>query len=108
MTEKVFDLLNCGPRRRFVVRGADKKPIIVSNCFANAVSATARDVFLEDLLRLADAGFYVVLDIYDEVVVEADLDVPVQTVVDLMSVNPSWAKTLPIGAEGEESFFYKK
>lgn len=33
-TTQVFDLINCGPRNRFVVRGAEGQHIIVHNCGA--------------------------------------------------------------------------
>jgi len=33
-TERVYDLVNCGPRSRFVVRGATGTPLIVHNCGA--------------------------------------------------------------------------
>lgn len=30
--DRVYDLLNCGPRNRFVVRGASGRPLVVHNC----------------------------------------------------------------------------
>lgn len=33
-TERVYDLVNCGPRNRFVVRGSTGTPVIVHNCGA--------------------------------------------------------------------------
>ena len=33
-TERVYDLVNCGPRSRFVVRGTTGTPLIVHNCGA--------------------------------------------------------------------------
>lgn len=74
----------------------------------NLVQATARDIMAEAFVRLWDAGLNPIALIHDESVVEADMDVPVERVVEIMTVNPEWAKSLPIGAEGEETLVYKK
>jgi hypothetical protein len=60
------------------------------------------------MVRLADAGIHVIASIHDEVVCEVDPSVTMDTVVSLMTQPPAWAKTLPLGAEAEESMFYKK
>lgn len=74
----------------------------------NLVQATARDVLAKALIRLADAGIHVIATIHDEVVCEVDPSVTMDTVISLMTQPPAWAKTLPLGAEAEESMFYKK
>lgn len=74
----------------------------------NLVQATARDVMAEALVRIEDAGIRVVAHIHDEIVVEVDTDFDGRRLVDLMTIPPAWAKTLPLGAEFEESAFYKK
>ena len=39
---RTYDLLNCGPRNRFVVKGTDERPLIVHNCgFVYAESGAA-------------------------------------------------------------------
>lgn len=105
MKEPVYDLLNAGPRHRFTVRGADKKPFIVSNC----VQATARDLFVEAILRI-EAQFpqCVVLDVYDEVVCEVDQDVSMETIYDLMTTTPEWAEGLPVDSSVAEADRYFK
>ncbi|QOR55705.1 MAG: putative DNA polymerase [Phage 65_10] len=63
--QRVFDLLNCGPRHRFVVQG-DAGPFIVHNC----IQATARDVLRRASINLEAAGYGIVMHIYDELVCE--------------------------------------
>lgn len=47
-TSRVYDLVNCGPRSRFVVRGNDGLPLIVHNC----TQAAARDVIGRSMPRI--------------------------------------------------------
>lgn len=47
-TSRVYDLVNCGPRSRFVVRGSDGLPLIVHNC----TQAAARDVIGRSMPRI--------------------------------------------------------
>ncbi|MND77239.1 hypothetical protein D3C80_689090 [compost metagenome] len=47
-TARVYDLVNCGPRSRFVVRGTDGLPLIVHNC----TQAAARDVIARSMPRI--------------------------------------------------------
>ena len=47
-TSGVYDLVNCGPRSRFVVRGEDGQPLIVHNC----TQAAARDVIGRSMPRI--------------------------------------------------------
>ena len=47
-TSRVYDLVNCGPRSRFVVRGSDGLPLIVHNC----TQAAARDVIARSMPRI--------------------------------------------------------
>lgn len=47
-TSRVYDLVDCGPRSRFVVRGNDGLPLIVHNC----TQAAARDVIGRSMPRI--------------------------------------------------------
>lgn len=47
-TARVYDLVDCGPRSRFVVRGIDGVPLIVHNC----TQAAARDVIARSMPRI--------------------------------------------------------
>jgi hypothetical protein len=89
-------------------RGGPFKYFYGGKLLENTVQATARDVFVDGQIKLDEAGIDVVLDIYDENLTEVPLDFNGQLVADIMCQNPSWAKTLPLGAEIETSMFYKK
>lgn len=75
----------------------------------NIVQATARDLLAEALQRLDKAGYKIVFHVHDEVVAEVPEN---STTIDemnrLMSVAPSWAKGLPLSAEGYATTYYKK
>lgn len=95
-SEQVFDILNCGPRKRFVVKGRSG-PFTVHNC----VQAIARDIFAEGLLRAEDAGMPIVMHVHDAAVTE---HVPGQaTAADLArhlcDIGPVYAG-LPVAAKG--------
>jgi hypothetical protein len=96
--EEVYDILNCGPRHRFTVRG-HAAPFIVSNC----VQATARDVLCDTLVRIEKLGD-LVLTIHDEIVVEIDDDVSAADIALAIQAElekpPSFAVGLPVGSEG--------
>jgi DNA polymerase len=64
----VADILNAGPRHRFLVRGRMGELILVSNC----VQATAASVLRDGLRNLEAAGYPIVMHIHDEAVVEVD------------------------------------
>lgn len=91
-----------------VERGGAVKYFYGGKILENTVQATARDIFVEDQLRLDDLGINVVLDVYDEVVSEVPEDFNPDIITEVMSTVPAWAKGLPIGAETEESTYYKK
>lgn len=104
--ESVFDLINCGPRHRFVVWG-DGAPLIVHNC----VQAVANDQFLEPLPAIEEAGFEPVLDIHDEWVCEADAardDLSADRLAGLMCMDLGWNVGLPLAAAGFETDRYHK
>ena len=103
-TEPVYDIVNAGPRHRFVVKG-ETEPIIVHNC----VQAIARDCLFESLSRLANAGYQTVFHVHDEVI----LDTPIghgslEEVTGIMGQPIPWAPGLPLKAAGFETEFYKK
>lgn len=68
----------------------------------NATQATARDLMIEALFRLHEAGFRIALHIHDEIIALI-LDTLVAARKDefhqLMTVLPSWAKGCPIVSE---------
>ena len=80
-----------------------------SNLWETCCQGMARDVFGEAVLRAEeDPRLRVVLHVHDELVLEADMDVPVKEVEDLMCIPPLWSPGLPLAAEGHEMQKYIK
>jgi DNA polymerase len=105
---EVFDLVNCGPRHRFVIL-AEGAPLIVHNC-ENATQSLARDVLATGLVRAEAAGYPVVLHVHDEIVCEVPdtSDYSSAELARLMSIVPDWAEGLPLAAAGFETDRYTK
>lgn len=71
----------------------------------NITQAVARDFMSEALVRVADAGYQIVMHIHDEIVVENGVASELE---DLMKVLPDWAKDFPMQAVGGEIKYYQK
>jgi DNA polymerase len=75
----------------------------------NIVQAISRDILVESMQRLHKDGYKITMHIHDEVVLEVQDDVStVEEVCRIMAITPSWAKDLPLNADGYECKFYKK
>ena len=75
----------------------------------NIVQAIARDILADALMRFYKNGYKIVMHVHDEVVLEVKENVStVEEVCRIMSINPEWAKTLPLNADGYECNYYKK
>lgn len=75
----------------------------------NIVQAFARDCLAESLIRLEECGFSTVFHVHDEVIVDVPKGVSsVAEISKIMSEPISWAKGLPLNADGYECEFYKK
>ena len=72
----------------------------------NIVQATARDILCYAMQRLQSCS--IVMHIHDEVVIEADPCMSLQTICEQMGRTPPWAKGLLLRADGFETDFYKK
>ena len=73
----------------------------------NAVQAIARDCLAMSMLRLDKEGYPIVMHIHDEAVMEAEEN-SIGKIEDIMGRPISWAKGLPLSADGFETPFYKK
>jgi len=105
---EVFDLVNCGPRRRFVVQDASGGMLIVHNC-ENVTQAAAHDLLRASLRRLEAEGQEVVLHVHDEIVCEtADPDATVAAMRRAMCTPPNWAGGIPLDIEAEVMTRYGK
>lgn len=103
-TEPVYDIMNAGPRHRFVVKG-ESGPFIVHNC----VQAIARDCLAESLIRLHGAGYLITFHVHDEIVVEEpEGGRTAEELASFMGQPIDWAPGLPLTAAGFETEFYMK
>lgn len=95
-TQRVFDIVNCGPRQRFVVKGTEG-PFIVHNC----TQGTARIIMTDGMLRTQKL-YRPVLTVHDEQGVVAPLrEAPEakQFLYDCMVQVPKWMPGIPLNAD---------
>jgi DNA polymerase len=75
----------------------------------NITQATARDVLFASQTPLEAAGYPIVLHVHDENVSEVPKGFgSVEEYEAIMSVNPAWAKDMPIAADGFRGARYRK
>ncbi|HBJ77966.1 DNA polymerase [Fusobacterium sp.] len=74
----------------------------------NIVQAISRDCLAVTLKRLEDEGLQTVMHIHDEAVIDADLNVDLDKVCELMGQPIEWAPGLLLKAAGFESSYYMK
>ena len=74
----------------------------------NIVQAIARDVLVEKMIDLEDAGYDVVFHIHDEVVIDAKPQERLVDVCQIMRQPVSWAEDLPLDADGWEGAYFTK
>ena len=105
---QVYDLINCGPRHRFVV-WAGGAPLIVHNC-ENATQAFARDVLAYNMPAIEAKGYEIVLSVHDELLTEtSDAErFSADELGRMMATVPPWAKGIPLAASGFETVRYRK
>lgn len=116
VAEPVYDLLNAGPRRRFVVLG-ESGPMIVHNCAENITQAVAGSILRETLVELDKPEYAFMPTVgstHDEVVTEVDENPATVARAELVLENvmgvwrPDWRKDLPLVAEVVHHDFYTK
>jgi len=112
--QQVFDLINSGPRQRFVVRDGDENPMIVHNC-ENITQALSRIVLFDQMLEInryvVQDGGRVVLNVHDEVIAvvpEETAEKDFEQMLHIMRQPPAWCHDLPLDAEGGYSRQYDK
>ena len=101
ITEKpVYDIVNCGPRHRFVVKGKTG-PFIVHNC----VQAIARDIIADNMFSFyKETGLYPALMVHDElvyVVPENQAEKLLDKLQQIMRTPPQWWPDIVLESEGD-------
>lgn len=77
----------------------------------NLVQATARDIFMDCVLRLHEVGIPPILRVHDEAICifkEDTAEQDLKLMIDTMSTPPQWMPELPISAEGHLCKKYSK
>lgn len=72
----------------------------------NIVQATSRDILMFAMQTLRHCN--IVMHVHDEIVIECDNQVSLQSICEQMGRTPPWAKGLLLRADGYECDFYKK
>lgn len=72
----------------------------------NIVQAISRDILMYDMKTLRNCS--IVAHVHDEVIIEADPRMSIDSVCEQMGRVPPWAKGLLLDADGYECDFYKK
>lgn len=75
----------------------------------NITQAIARDCLVFAKHNLYKEGYFTVLHVHDEVVIETEPDLSsTQEVDEIMARTPAWGKDIPLAAESYISHYYKK
>lgn len=75
----------------------------------NICQAISRDCLANAMLALDEVGYKIVSHVHDEIIVEMPEKVgSIEEMQKIMTRLPSWATGLPLGAAGEESYYYNK
>jgi len=97
---KVYDILNAGPRHRFVVLGGNG-PFIVHNC----VQHLARQVIADNAIQVQkETGYSPALTVHDELVYvtpENEAETLLDKVQSIMRTPPEWWPELVTWSEGD-------
>ena len=75
----------------------------------NITQGMCRDILVEAMRRVEQAGFDIVAHVHDEMIVEVPNGVSsVEEICGIMSAPPEWCADLPLRADGYECRFYRK
>lgn len=104
--QEVFDLRNCGKRRRFIVKSPTTGKIAIAH---NCTQGVAADVMTMGTVNAVKAGHKIVMLVHDEAVrLTRDSPHSLDHFTKCLTDMPEWASGLPLAAEGATIEFYKK
>lgn len=107
--QKVYDLINAGPRNRFTVM-TKQGPLVVHNC-ENITQAIARDILVHGMKKSDKLGFELVGHAHDEIITVVEkgpFSPDLAMLRDAMNKVPVWAPGLPLASDGYVSQYYRK
>lgn len=96
-----------------IIKGSNRVPMkLWGGVLAeNAASALARDIFTDAMLRIREAGYWILFHVHDEVIVEVEderADQALEDVTRILSTPPEWIPDIPLEAEGKILQRYEK
>ena len=103
-TQPVYDLKDCGPHHQFVVRGKNKRPLIIHNC----TQAVGGDFMTHGLLEAERRGYQCFATIHDQALCIAEDGLTPEGLREAMCVLPPWAENFPLEATASLTPFYTK
>lgn len=77
----------------------------------NLASHLARDIMVDSMLRIEEKGWGIILQIYDEILIEvdeADAERCLSETLEIMRTPPSWIPDIPLDVEGKIISAYEK
>lgn len=101
---RVYDIVNAGPRHRFLVRTRKGQPLLVSNC----TQATAADFMAHGAITAEQRGMEPFMLVHDQALA---LRRPGKTPEDFEAALgdlPPWAVGMPLKVEAKQCPYYKK
>lgn len=86
-----------------------RRALIGSSIFQSVVQATARDILVEAMMKLRDAGYKLVMTTHDEIQAEVQEDWDnTEEFERLMTEPPEWGQEIPLAVEGWVGRNYRK
>ncbi len=75
----------------------------------NIVQAISRDILTDAMMKLEDAKYNIILEVYDEIVCETKDDFgSLEEMITIMTSPPSWGKDIPLTVKGYREVRYRK
>jgi DNA polymerase len=100
--QQVFDILNCGPRNRFLVRAPGGRPIIAHNC-----QAIGADFLNYGCLQAEEDGHDIRMIIHDEIL-GMENGLSLESFMEAFCRKQPWAHDFPLESSGSHVPFYLK
>lgn len=101
---RVYDIVNAGPRHRFLIRNKQGQPLLVSNC-SQAVAADLMSHGAREAEKRWMGPFAL---IHDQGLALRRGDQTAKDFADALASKPDWALDLPLKVEAKIVPFYSK